>query len=75
MELSLKWNQGVQAFLHGVFFIWENLKTKLKVLLTFRKLKPVYISSVIWQKGESQNGCFKETKHAKFSEKRTFLTP
>ena len=25
--------------------------------------------------GESQNGCFKKTKHAKFSEKRTFLTP
>ena len=26
-------------------------------------------------KGESQNGCFKKTKHAKFSEKRTFLIP
>ena len=32
-------------------------------------------SSVIRQKGEPQNGCFKKTKHAKFSEKRTFLTP
>ena len=32
-------------------------------------------SSVIRQKGESQNGCFKKTKHAKFSEKRTFPTP
>ena len=32
-------------------------------------------TSVIRQKGESQNGCFKKTKHAKFSEKRTFLTP
>ena len=31
-------------------------------------------SSVTRQKGESQNGCFKKTKHAKFSEKRTFLT-
>ena len=30
--------------------------------------------SVIRQKGESQNGCFKKTKHAKFCEKRTFLT-
>ena len=29
----------------------------------------------LWQKGEAQNGCFKKTKHAKFSEKRTFLTP
>ena len=32
-------------------------------------------SSVIRQKGESQNGFFKKTKHAKFSEKQTFLTP
>ena len=31
--------------------------------------------SVIRQKGECQNGCFKETKHVKFFEKRTFLTP
>ena len=28
--------------------------------------------SVISQKGESQNGCSKKAKHAKFSEKRTF---
>ena len=32
-------------------------------------------SLVIRQKGESQNGCFKKTKHVKFSKKRTFLTP
>ena len=32
-------------------------------------------TSVIRQKGESQNGCFKKTKQAKFSEKLTFLTP
>ena len=32
-------------------------------------------SSVIRQKGESQNGCYKKTKHDKFSEKQTFLTP
>ena len=31
--------------------------------------------SVIKPKGESQNGCFKKTKHAKFSEKKNFLTP
>ena len=30
--------------------------------------------SVIRQMGESQNGCFKKTKHIKFSDKRTFLT-
>ena len=32
-------------------------------------------SSVIKQKGESQNGGNKKTKHAEFSEKRRFLTP
>ena len=31
--------------------------------------------SVIRQKDESQYGCFKKTKQAKFSEKQTFLTP
>ena len=34
-----------------------------------------FICLVMWQKGESQNGCFKKTKQIKFSEKRTFLTP
>ena len=32
-------------------------------------------SSVIGQKGASQNGCYEKTKRAKFSEKQTFLTP
>ena len=32
-------------------------------------------ASVIKQNGESQNGCFKKTKHAKFSGKQTFRTP
>ena len=33
------------------------------------------ISSVIRQKGESQNWRFKKTKHAKFFENEHFLTP
>ena len=37
--------------------------------------KSIYISSVIGQKGESQNGGNEKTKHAKFSEKRILLTP
>ena len=32
-------------------------------------------ASVIKQNGESQNGFFKKTKHAKFSGKQTFRTP
>ena len=38
-------------------------------------IKTTEKSSVIRQKGESQNGCSMKTKHVKFSEKRTFLTP
>ena len=34
----------------------------------------VNISSAIRQKGESQNWCYKKTKHANFSEKQTFLS-
>ena len=37
-------------------------------------MKRQNVSSVIRQKGESKNGCFKKTKHVKFLEKRTFLT-
>ena len=44
-----------------------------KFLLLF-KLYVMNISSVTRQKGESQNGCFKKAKHAKISEKQTFLT-
>ena len=33
------------------------------------------LSLVIRRKGWSQNGCFKKTKQAKFSEKQIFLTP
>ena len=33
-----------------------------------------YNASVIRQKGESQNGCFKKTMHAEFSKKQTLLT-
>ena len=32
-------------------------------------------TSVVGQKGESENGCYKKTKHAIFSEKRIFLNP
>ena len=45
-------------------------------LICLNKTKTLQqLSSVIRQKSESQNGCFKKTKHVEFSEKRTFLTP
>ena len=34
-----------------------------------------HVQSVIREIGESENGCFKKTKHAKSSEKQKFLTP
>ena len=40
----------------------------------FTRLKFFFSLLMIRQKGESQNGCFKKTKHAKFSEKK-ILTP
>ena len=64
---------------------WLNKKIYCKIALTSRQqtiiswcvLTQIFfyiILSVIRQKGESQNGCFKKTKHVKFSEKRIFLT-
>ena len=46
-------------------------RVKLQVLNT--NLTTIFNSPVAWQKGESQNGGNKNTKHAKFSEKRTFF--
>ena len=38
------------------------------IVFTFTNSQPL-----IRQKGKSQNGCYKETKYTKFSEKHTFL--
>ena len=40
-----------------------------------RRLFIVHNSLVIRQMGESHDGCYKETNHAKFSKKQTSLTP
>ena len=51
---------------------WEKFAGRLKEAIeSFR----ISNTSVIWQKDESQNGGNKNTKHAKFSEKRMFFTP
>ena len=60
-------------------FLWNSVSGFLLVNLIFCETFLVILlnlrifSSVIRQKGESQNGYFKKTKHAKFSEKWTFL--
>ena len=55
--------------------IEELIKQPTRFDLAHKTSTLIDIRSVIRQKGESQNGCFKKTKHAKFSEKQTFLTP
>ena len=54
-----------------VFFNAVNLTFYLSKM----KLNTKDIVSVIRQKGESQNVCFKKTKQTEFSEKQRFLTP
>ena len=70
-------------FLVEPYKIATIIKCKLVILIFFMVLSVKFckmleflnhILSVIRHKGESQNGCYKKTKHAKFSEKRTFLT-
>ena len=57
---------------------WIGLKEEV-LFLDISNIKFLEIntknSPVIRQKGESQSGCFKKTKHVQFPEKRTFLTP
>ena len=50
--------------------VWNTLPFHIKSKENLQAFK----ASEIRQKGESQNGCFKKAKHAKISEKQTFLT-
>ena len=61
----------IEALFVANFKIWK--PSLNSILLKFAILS--FSSTVIRQKGKSQNGCFKKTKHAKFSGKQTFLTP
>ena len=54
----------------SVFGVCNSINLKF-----FTRLRTFFSWSMIRQKGESQNGCFKKTKHAKFSEKKKFLPP
>ena len=60
-------------------YLEKHFKSLYEAIWMLRKSTtlPTFICpfAIIRQKGESQNGCFKKTKHAKLSENRTFLTP
>ena len=53
------------------FHLWSNNWGVCRCFLTMRSI----ISSVIKQKGKSQNGGNKKTKQAKFSKKASLLLP
>ena len=83
ITLSLKLTFKEPSDLGLTTLLWEII-TKLRLIQLWIKLrlksKVKFRSShgklsVIRQKGEFQNGCFKKTKHAKFSEKLTYFTP
>ena len=76
-------NTCTQGIIHNKINLINRIKrgstvTQLE-LLTFstptKKIKVTQIASVVRQKGESQNGCFKKTKHAKFSERTNISYP
>ena len=57
------------------FTLILKVASALPTYFTCIKYIPSNKSSVIRQKGESQNGCFKKTKHVKFSEKTNISNP
>ena len=80
MLLSCYCREKIYAvFLRGTLYCLLSLSTTLCILLAgsfkFKWAIPLINASVIRQKGESQNECFKKTKHTKIFEKWTFFTP
>ena len=84
MGVSLIWNIPLRTIVVVSYVLVRHVSLeRRKLRLSIWKLSKVrncYFVliknlSVIRQKGECQNGYFKKTKHAKFSKKRTFLTP
>ena len=58
----------VTALAFSDLYYFPNLHSIFWILISPKLL-------VIRKKGQSQNGCYKKTKHAKSSKKQTFLTP
>ena len=65
-------NQYVNGTWPTINWFFEEICSICLIVLT-KLIKMQFVG--ITTKGRISNGCFKRTKHAKFSEKRTFLTP
>ena len=72
-KMKIKPRENITGSLKSVgYLIGPNMD--LQCLYKYKNLPYLaFITSVIRQKCESQNGSFKKTKHIKFPEKRTFL--
>ena len=60
---------------HINFILQKSFKAQSEIKIRTVKVILNYYWSIIREKGESQNGCFKKTKHAKFSAKTNTFTP
>ena len=60
---------------HINFILQKTFKAQSEIKIRTVKVILNYYWSIIREKGESQNGCFKKTKHSKFSAKTNTFTP
>ena len=60
---------------HINFMLQKTFKAQSEIKIRTVKVILNYYCSIIREKGESQNGYFKKTKHAKFSAKTNTFTP
>ena len=79
VPLTMKFKLSAFEIINFKQVKWPSLAAKCAKIINIgtsfnkKKWKKIH-STVIMQKGESQNGVNKKAKHAKFSEKRKFLT-
>ena len=76
-KISCRIDDSITPFYNTIHRLlwWVDKSEWIHFLFSSLFSRENWISSVIRQKGEFQNGCFKKRKHAKFSEERTFLNP
>ena len=79
LNLFLSFDHAIIAFFSNLFMkvLWiKRTSFILTGATSFKVFRKTYSNtSALRQKGESKNGCYKKTKHAKFSEKQIIFIP
>ena len=79
LNLFLSFDHAMISFFSNLFMkvLWIKRRSFILTGATsFKVFRKIYSNtSELKQMGESKNGCYKKTKHAKFSEKQTILIP